>query len=303
MFIFRSILLLAGALLVSAAAHGQAIVLKDGTRIPEADFKLEGDKIIRIVKIGNNTATTELPRQNIGFLEWPEPAELLEAKSLMAQAKSDEALALLKKSLDFFEKFENVEGNWYQPVFFAYVETLSQAGKFEETIKMLPRLRTLPLSPEQKMTLRIIQLDIDRQTSSEYTAILADAKSILAETDDSAVGASIWTIIADIHAKKKEWEQALMAYLRIPVFYGTQMQRVPDAELKAGLMLVQMKRYEDAQAVFGRIAASYKGSAIAERAAKEKASINGMKNVPEKEDASPAPPVDTAAPVPTPAQS
>ncbi|MEN3941102.1 hypothetical protein WJU23_07405 [Prosthecobacter sp. SYSU 5D2] len=285
----RLSLLFLASLALSGAAFGQAIVLKDGSRIPDVEFTMDGDKIIRTVKIGENTAKAELPRQNIAYLDWPEPPELLEAKDLMAQAKTEEAIALLKKSLDFFQKFETVEGNWYQPVFFAYVETLSQAGKFEETIKMLPQLRTLPLSPEQKMTLRIIQLDIDRQTSTEYTSIMAEAESILSDTDDSSVGASIWMIIADIHAKKKEWEKALMAYLRIPVFYGTQMQRVPDAELKAGQMLVNMKRFEDAQALFTRIAESYKGSAIAETAVKSKAAINGMKNEPEQEEEASAP--------------
>ncbi|SKB03063.1 hypothetical protein SAMN02745166_03755 [Prosthecobacter debontii] len=272
----------------AAMAFGQAIVLKDGTRVPENEFKLDGDKILRTLNIGGNTATTVLPWQNVAYLEWPEPAELLEAKDLMAQAKFDEAVALLKKSLDFFQKFEKIEGNWYQPIFFAYVETLSQAGKFEETIKLLPQLRALPLTDAQKMTLRIIQLDIDRQTSTEYTSILAEAEGILKDTDDSAVGAAIWMIIADIHAKKKEWEKALMAYLRIPVFFGTQMQRVPEAELKAGQMLVKMKRYEDAHAIFTRLVEGYKGSAISEAATKESAAINGMKNEPEPEtDAAP----------------
>ena len=286
---FRHVILLLASLLLSGAAFGQAIVLKDGTRVAQNEFKMDGDKIIRTVKVATTTATTVLPWQNIAYLDWPEPTEMVEARGLMSQGKADEALALLKQALDFFEKFEKVDGNWYQPVFFAYVETLSQAGKFEETIKMIPRLKTLPLTADQKMSLRIIQLDIDRQTSTEYTSILAEAESILSDTNDSAVGASIWMIIADIHAKKKEWEKALMAYLRVPVFYGTQMQRVPDAELKAGQILVKMKRYEDAQAVFTRIADSYKGSAIAETAAKEKAAINGMKNEPEQaEDAAPA---------------
>ncbi len=287
---FRSTLVLLAALLLSGAAFGQSIVLKDGTRVPQAEFAMDGDKIIRTVKIGGTSATTVLPWQNVAFLEWPEPAELTEAKALMAQAKSDEALAMLKKSMDFFQKFEKIEGNWYQPLFFAYVETLNQAGKFEETIKLIPQLKILPLTAAQKMTLRIIQLDIDRQTSTEYTSIMVEAESILADTDDSAVGAAIWLIIADIHAKKKEWEKALMAYLRVPVFYGTQMQRVPDAELKAGQMMVKMKRFEDAQALFTRIAESYKGSAIAETASKEKAAINGMKNVPEEDAAEAAAP-------------
>jgi hypothetical protein len=145
------------------------------------------------------------------------------------------------------------------------------------------------------MKLRVIQLDIDRQTSSEYVSILAEAESILADTNDSSVAAAIWSIIADIHAKKKEWEKALMAYLRIPVFYGTQVQRVPDAEMKAAQMLVKMKRYEDAQTTFTRLAETYAGSAIAEAALKEKAAINGMKNEPEEQPAEEAPKAGEAA--------
>lgn len=282
---FRTLFTLLTVGLLAGSALGQALVLKDGTRIPNTEFKLDGTKIIRTVKIGETSATTEVPRQNIGYLDWPEPPELLEARDLMSQAKSAEALALLKAGVEFFDKLQEIEGNWYQAMLFAYVETLSQAGQFEETIKLMPRLRALNLSADQKMTLRIIQLDIDRQTSSEYSAILAEAKNILSDTSDSSVGAAIWMIIADIHAKKKEWEPALMAYLRIPVFYGTQMQRVPDAELKAGQMLVKMKRFEDAQALFTRLVESYKGSAIAETAAQEKASINGMKNQTEEEAA------------------
>lgn len=277
-------ILLTSALLTSAAL-GQSIVLKDGTRISQSEFTVEGNKITRTVKIGDKTATTVLPMANIASLDWPEPLEIADARDLLGQGKSEEAVAALKKAKDFFEVFEKVPGSPYREVFFAYVETLSQASKFEDTVKMIPQLKGLSLTDAQKMKLRIIQLDIDRQTSTEYASILAEADSILSETDDSSIGASIWTIIADIHAKKKEWEKALMAYLRIPVFYGTQMQRVPDAELKAGQMLVKMKRFEDAQAIFTRIADAYKGSAIAEAAAKEKAAIGGMKNEPEEDEA------------------
>ncbi|HYF37056.1 MAG TPA: hypothetical protein VD994_17285 [Prosthecobacter sp.] len=282
-------LLLAIAGAFAGTAHGQALVLKDGSRIPAAEFNVEDGKIVRTVKIGDRSATTVLQKSNIASLDWPMPVELADAKALMSQGKPEEAVAALKKGRDFFEIFQDIKGNWYAEMFFAYVEALSQAGQFEETVKMIPQVKLLPLSDEQKMKLRVIQLDIDRQTSSEYVSILAEADSILADTNDSAVAAAIWSIIADIHAKKKEWEKALMAYLRIPVFYGTQIQRVPDAEMKAAQMLVKMKRYEDAQATFTRLAETYAGSTIAEAALKEKAAINGMKNEPEEEPAAEAP--------------
>ena len=278
---FLSIVLLAIGLLTSSAS-AQFLILKDGSRIPSSEFHIENGKIIRTILLGDNkTATTELPKQNVGSLDWPEVTQITEARDLMAKGKPDDALAILAKAKGDFEIFETLPGSPYTDIFFTYVELLSQAGKFEETVKLIPQLKILKLSDAQKMQLRIIQLDVDRQTSSEYTAILAEAESILSETDDSSVGASIWMMIADIYSRQKNWEKALMAYLRIPVFYGTQLQRVPDAELKAGQMLVKMKRYEDAQAVFKRLAESYNGSAVAEQATKELTAINGMKNEPE----------------------
>lgn len=294
MFRFLSTLF-AVALAATGLAHGQALVLKDGTRIPDTDFKLDGAKIVRTIKIGDKTATTVLQKSNVASMDWPRPQEIADAKSLMSQGKADDAIATLKKAMDFFANFQDVKGNWYGELFFAYVEALSQGGKFEETIKMIPQVKQLPLTDEQKLKLKIIQLDIDRQTSSEYLSIMAEAESILKETDDSAVCAAVWNIIADIHAKKKEWEKALMAYLRIPVFYGTQVQRVPDAEMKAGQMLIKMKRFEDAQAVFTRLAETYANSAIAEAANKEKAAIAGMKNAPEEEPAAEKPKEGEAA--------
>lgn len=264
------------------SAYGQAIVLKGGDRVFSSEFSIKDGKIVRTIKIGEQTATSVIDKKNIEMLEWPYPAELTESADLLSKGKTEEAIAILKKGRDFFENFEGIEGNWYLDTYFAYVEALNQGGKFDDVVKALPSLRALKLTDAQKMRLRIIQLDIERQTTSDYVSIITEAQSIMKETDDSAIGASLWAIIADVHARKKEWEKALLAYLRIPVFFGTQMQRVPEAELNAARMLIKMKRYADANSFLTRIIESYPGSQVAEGATKEKAAIDGMKNVDEE---------------------
>lgn len=276
------------AAFAAGSVHGQAIVLKDGNRVFSSEFSIQEGKIVRTIQIGENKATSILDKKNIDSLEWPYPAELTESADLLAKGKTDEAIAVLKKGRDFFENFEGIEGNWYVDIYFAYIEALNQGGKFDDVVKALPALRALKLTDAQKMRLRIIQLDIERQTTSDYVSIIAEAQGILKETDDSAIGASLWAIIADVHSRKKEWEKALLAYLRIPVFYGTQMQRVPEAEINAAKTLIKMKRYEDANAFLARITESYPGSPVAETATKEKAAIAGMKNVAEDEAAAAA---------------
>ena len=271
------------AVLAAGSAFGQAIVLKDGNRIFSSEFSIQEGKIVRTIQIGEQKATSVVDKKNIDSLEWPYPAELTESSDLLSKGKTEEAIAVLKKGRDFFANFEGIEGNWYVDIYFAYIEALNQGGKFDDVVKSLPALRSLKLTDAQKMRLRIIQLDIERQTTSDYAAIIVEAQGILKETDDSAIGASLWAMIADVHSRKKEWEKALLAYLRIPVFYGTQMQRVPEAELNAAKTLIKMKRYQDASAFLARIIESYPGSPVADSAAKEKAAIAGMANVDEED--------------------
>lgn len=286
----RSLFLITALLLCSAAGSvfGQAIVLKGGDRIFSNEITIDKGKIVRTIQIGENKSVVTIDKKSIESLEWPYPAELTESADLLAKGKTEEAIAILKKGRDYFENFQDIEGNWYLDIYFAYIEALNQGGKFDEVVKSLPAVRSLKLTDAQKMRLRILQLDIERQTTSDYVSIIGEAQSILKETDDSAIGASLWAIIADVHSRKKDWEKALLAYLRIPVFFGTQVQRVPDAELNAAKMLIKMQRYEDASSFLARIIDSYPGSQVAEAATKEKASIAGMKNVSAEEAAAAA---------------
>ncbi len=262
-------------------ACAQSIILKDNSRVPAEDFKVEGGKIIRTVRLqGNNTATAVLAPANIAELDWPFATEIIESTALLSQGRTEDAIAMLKAGKDFYEPFKDIKGGaeLYRDVFFAYFEALAQGGKFDDTITLMPQLQRLSLTKEQEVALKVLKLNIERQTSSDYASIMAQANLLLRDTDDSAVSAAVWNIIGDVHDKKKEYEKALMAYLRIPVFFGTQVQRVPEAELSAARMLVKMRRFEDAQTYFNRLIEFYPGSAVAETAAREKASINGMKN-------------------------
>lgn len=266
------------ALSITGHALADALILKDGTRVEKADIKIKDGKISRMIKIGANTAEGSVQISQIASLDWGDPEEITNASALLAAGKNEEAVAQLKAGKEFFEVLKDVPGNWYLDIYLAYVDALNQAGKFEDVVKLLPDLQSKKLTDQQKTKLRIMKLDIDRQTSSDYAAIVAQAEDILKETDDSSIAASIWSIIGDVYMKKKDYEQALLSYLRITVFYGTQVQKVPEAEMRAARALVKMKRFADAEKFFSRIVESYPGSPIAVAAAKEKAAIGGRKN-------------------------
>ncbi len=264
---------------IAGTASAQFVVLKDNvTKLGPAQFELADGKVWKIVKVGENTARSELQLSQVLRLEFPTPDELTLGNSLLGAGKTDEALELLKKGRDKFAPLKDVPGSYYNELFFAYVEALAQAGKFDDTVKVMPQLRALKLTDAQKTRLKILQLNVDRQTSSDYASIIAQADNILSETDDSAIGAAIWMIQGDVYQKQKDYEKALFAYLRVPVFYGTQVQRVPEAEMAAAGCLGLMRRFEDAATYYKRIVETYPGSAIAAKAQTEEAKIRGLKN-------------------------
>jgi hypothetical protein len=132
------------------------------------------------------------------------------------------------------------------------------------------------------MKLRIIKLNVDRRTSSDTDGILRQAEGLLADTTDSAVAARLWLTIGDIYTKKEQFEDAMNSYLHVPVFYGTQVALVPQAELMAARSLASMERFKDAAIMFERIAKTYPGSEIGSTAQKEFLSANGRPNKPDK---------------------
>lgn len=264
--------------LLETGASAQALVLKDNSRLTPEQFSVEGGKVLKKVRVGDNVATSQLQLNTVARMEWPTPEELNAARDLRAGGKTKEALDVLTKGMAFFEPFKDIPGNHYADLVLARLETMSQGEDFTATLKALAEAQRLKLDDNQKLSLKIIKLNVDRQASSDYAGIIAQAENILAESIDSAVGASVWMIIGDVYTKQKEYEKALMAYLRVPVFFGTQVQKVPEAELQAARSLALMRRFEDAQAFYTRIEESYKGSGVATTAAQEKAKINGLKN-------------------------
>lgn len=281
-FSYLLLLLLAVAGFASRLS-AQDVVLKDGNHINALDLQIGDGKITRSITLSNGQkAQATVNFSDIDHLEWSDPQELQDARTLLSQGKTKEALAALDKGKAFFKQFKGIKGNPYDDILFAQLEALDQAGDFDTLIRVLPEAKAIRWDDTHKMKLRIIQLNVDRRTSSDMDAILSQAEGLLADTTDSSVAARLWITMGDIYTKKEQFEDAMNAYLHVPVFYGTQIALVPQAELMAARSLVSMERYKDAGAMFQRIAETYKGSEVGNTAQKEFLTVNGRANKPDR---------------------
>ncbi len=266
-----------------AGLRAQAIVLKDGTRINAGSFTVGDGKITRKTKLANGTeAEMALQFDSIDRLEWPEVREVLESETLLSEGKVKEALEELQKARDYFKPFKAIKGNPYNEISFSLTLALDQAGDFDTLIRVLPEVEAMKWDDDHKLKLKLVKLNMKRRTSADQEAVLSEAEDILRETDDAAICARLWMTIAEIYAKRQRWEEALMSYLHIPVFYGSQVALVPQAELSAARMLVKMERFQDAVGFYQRIMDQYTGGEIAATAKNEMLPINGLENKPDR---------------------
>jgi len=266
-----------------AQLRAQSIVLKDGSMLAVADLTLADGKILRNITLsGGQKGQSSIAFSEIQQLVWPNPQQIIDARNLMAAGKANEAVALLQQAKDFFRPFKDIQGNPYKDVVFAHVEALDQAGDFDAILKVMPEVNAMKWEEDKATTLRIIKLNMERRTSSDQDKVLAEAEALRDETDDTAVRAKLSLTIGDIHFKKERWEDAFNAYLRVPVFYGSQASVVPQAELMAARCLVKMERYKDAAVMFERISQTYPGSETGSNAKKDFLSVTGRENKPDK---------------------
>jgi hypothetical protein len=278
---FVVITLLGAAFAVESSA--QSIVLKDGNRIAAADLTVGDGKISRSITLSNGQkGQASVAIADILQMEWPNPKQVIDAHALMAAGKAKDAVALLQQGKDFFRQFKDVKGNPYNELVFAHVEALDAAGDFDAILKVMPEVNAIKWDDDKKTALRIIKLNMERRTSSDQEKILSEAESLREETDDTAVRAKLSMTIGDILFKKERWDEAFDAYLRVPVFYGSQASVVPQAELMAARCLVKQERFKDASAMFERISTSYPGSEVGDTAKKEFLATTGRENKPDK---------------------
>lgn len=283
MFRTPAIPLLCLLVAATASVHAQVVVLKDGTRISGNDVIVGDGRISRNITLSNGMkGQASIALSDIQQLEWSNPKQLEDARKLMSQGKMKEGIAALLKAKEFFKPFKEIKGAPYNDIVFAHVEALDQSGDFDALIRALPEANAIKFDEDTKLKLRIIKLNLDRRTSSDVESIRSQAESLLSSTDDSNVAARLWLTVAEIHFKKERWEEALHAFLHVPVFYGNQATMVPQAELMAGRCLAKMERYLDAAVMLERVSLAYPGSEVGEAAKKESQSFKGMQNMPDK---------------------
>jgi tetratricopeptide (TPR) repeat protein len=206
----------------------QRYLLKDGRVLNDSDVKLKGANLVR--ELAGGGAEISYPISQVVQIDWPEPAEIAEARDLALAGKAAEAEEKITPVYNQFGPFAKVQGSWWSDAALIRARALLAQEKKSDAEKAARELMSTSTDNETKMAAQLIMARVQMLLKKPD---IADAMldEIMRKESSAEVEARAAILRGDIAYERKEFEKAIEFYLQVPVFYGTEEDVMPTALL------------------------------------------------------------------------
>ena len=234
----RSVVL-AGCFCLGSAASGQTIHLKDGRTVTTKSMRRQGDVIMAAQEIagtqGQPGTKGEIgyPVASIERIDFPEPAQLRAATELLTQGRASEAVSQLDVALRYYEGFRDAPGSWWADLALLKTRALMNDGKDKEADTLVDQIARLAKDPETVRAARV-QVASAMTRRGEHARALELCDSVIKESTNPDTLAAAAISKGECHLGLKQWEEALLAFLQIPVFHPEKKVLQPPSLLGTG---------------------------------------------------------------------
>lgn len=262
-------------LLLVASASAQSITMKDGKVINAKSIRRQGDTILATVELpvdqplqpGQPAPTGEFgyPIAQIATIDFPEPPQLKAATDLIINGKAADALTQLEPILTYYQGIRDAPGSWWSGASLLNLEALASLGRDDEVEQLATDLAHTATDPETvRAANSYVAAEIARKGDPDKALQMYNA--ILKDTTQPRTIAMVAVDEGRIYLARKDWEQALLSFLQVPVFYPQQKILMPRVLLGCGRAYVALGELDRAQASLGDLTASYGSSPEAAQA-------------------------------------
>ena len=226
----RLVLLLVIVLVLDQSALAQTIILKTGQRVETQGVRRSADKIMGKIEVAGRTGEVGHAISAIAKIEFPEPQGLKNASQLLSQGQPDKALAEINPVVAFYDQFRDIPGSWWGEAAIIRVSALAAMGREIEAETLALQIQKISTDPEtaRAVSLRIASALVKKE---QYDKALQICEAAIKDSTRPDVLADAWVMKGHVLLAKKEWDAALLAYLRVPVFYRDEQLQMPPALL------------------------------------------------------------------------
>jgi hypothetical protein len=250
----RSLRLLpAFALLAAAAASAQTFVFKGERWEVNDPFKLDSSvppkpvidpkkgvinaikgTVDRVSNSGGIEVTLTRKLSEVTEVVWPVPSRLAEAQANVSRGEPAKALDNVEAVLKFFEPLKNVPGSWWIKASLVKLDALDRLENDAATVNYLNAFEKEEAAklPEVATQIQLTRLML-RARKGDHDEVVKEANSLLAKVDTAELQARLHIVKGNSLLATKKYEAAMTAYLRVPVFFGSETELIPKALLGA----------------------------------------------------------------------
>ncbi len=217
-------------LATTASAPAQTLLLKSGQRVETKGVRRSGDMVMGKIEVAGSSGEIGHLISAIAKIEFPEPKAISNATELLAQGQPEKALAEINPVLAFYEPLREIPGAWWAPAAMIKVSALSALQRDKEAEPLALLIQKTATDPEtaRAANLRIASSLVARQEFDKAAQICDEA---IKESTRAAVLAEAWVTKGTLLLAQKQWDGALLAFLRVPVFYRDEKLFMPAAML------------------------------------------------------------------------
>lgn len=268
--------LLLGAALAAHAADIN-IQKKDGTTQAAKALRREKDNIIATIDIppakpGDAVVTGDvgIPLAQIAKIEFGEPAALKSAPELLIAGKTDEALAQIELALKYYAGFRDAPGSWWADLLLMKMNALVSLGREKDALALAESMSGQSTDPESKRAANVV-LAIAAVRRGDGKAASDALDTVLKDATKPDVLASAAIYKGQSSLVLKDWENALLSFLQVPVLYPEQKALAPASMLGVGRAHFGLEDFDSAKKALKELMKTFKGTpeAVAAKAEME----------------------------------
>jgi len=259
-----STFLLGLVLATSAVAQEQAaspvtrpvVHFKDGKTLPGIAVRLSGSNILVTVPIGNaGSSTMSYPLSTVASIDFPKPPGLTAAEQSLAMGRPAVALAEIGPVVDQQAAMEGIPGNWWARAAIVRVKALTAVGRFSDADDAISLLqKTADADDIRDARLQIALAWAAKGDAVRAGKIIDDA---IANGTRPSTLATAWVGKGQLSLAAKDYDTALISFLRIPVFYAAEEAEMPAALYGSAEAYMGLGDKERAREAFQSVVSQY----------------------------------------------
>jgi len=249
------------------------IILKDGKAVPTTTIKRSGSNVMVPVQIGASMGEIGYPVANIVRIDFPEPPEIKEARDLLTKGKTADVVNKLKPVLHAQQPYQDVPGNWWQEAAQVNLIALVTDGRDAEADELIAQLEKSSADPDILMLAKVLRA-ASAARKGEHERYLSVFDAAIRQSKNRETLANAWLNKGHCHFALGQWELAIMAFLRIPVFFADQKLLLPIAQLGSGRAMAGLGDTTSAAAKYTELIEAFPRSAEASFAKLELEKLN-----------------------------